>query len=35
LTSAGADDAQVIKLMTEEPVQDLIDRIETILRNDR
>ena len=33
-SSADANDTQVIKLMTEQRVQDLIDRIETILRND-
>jgi hypothetical protein len=31
-TSADAHDAQVVQLMTEQRVQDLIDRIETILR---
>ena len=34
-TAADAHDAQVVKLMTEQRVQDLIDRIETLLRNDR
>ena len=34
-TAADARDAQVVKLMTEQRVQDLLDRIETLLRNDR
>jgi hypothetical protein len=31
-SSADADDAQVIRLMTEQRAQDLIDSIETLLR---
>jgi hypothetical protein len=33
-SSADAHDTQIIKLMTEQRAQDLIDGIETILRND-